>query len=65
MTCPRCGSGQNTVINTRHNREHTVTRRQRVCTTCRWSWYTYETIREENEDVRKNETTAADDFVET
>jgi transcriptional regulator NrdR family protein len=54
MTCPRCGSDQNTVINTRHNPEHTVTRRQRVCSCCRWSWYTYETIREENENEQND-----------
>ena len=54
MTCPRCNSDQNTVINTRHNREHTVTRRQRVCTTCRWSWYTYETIKKDDENEQND-----------
>ena len=54
MTCPRCNSDQNTVINTRHNREHTVTRRQRVCSCCRWSWYTFETIRKDDENEQND-----------
>ena len=40
MKCPRCGSEQVKVSNTRH-RENKI-RRQRTCLECRHIWYTVE-----------------------
>lgn len=40
MICPRCGSEQVKVSNTRQHGN--VTDRQRLCLSCRWSWHTLE-----------------------
>ena len=43
MKCPKCGSDQSYVANTRHSEENDITRRQRNCVTCGHIWYTVET----------------------
>jgi transcriptional regulator NrdR family protein len=42
MKCPKCGSEQNRVSNTRDYADRTMTRRQRKCIGCKHIWYTLE-----------------------
>ena len=42
MKCPKCGSEQTKVSNTRDYADRTMIRRQRTCADCLNIWYTVE-----------------------
>ena len=47
MRCPRCGHGDNRVVDSRAGRDGDVIRRRRECLSCRERFTTYERIEEE------------------
>lgn len=47
MKCPRCGHGDNKVVDSRVSKEGEVIRRRRECLSCRRRFTTYERIEEE------------------
>jgi transcriptional repressor NrdR len=47
VRCPRCGHGDNKVIDSRAGRDGDVIRRRRECLSCRSRFTTYERIEEE------------------
>ncbi|MCL5884667.1 MAG: transcriptional regulator NrdR [Deltaproteobacteria bacterium] len=47
MKCPRCGHGDNRVVDSRAGKEGDVIRRRRECLACRARFTTYERIEEE------------------
>jgi transcriptional repressor NrdR len=47
VRCPRCGRGDNKVIDSRAGRDGDVIRRRRECLSCRSRFTTYERIEEE------------------
>ncbi len=47
MKCPRCGHGDNKVVDSRVGKEGDVIRRRRECLSCRVRFTTYERIEEE------------------
>ncbi|GAB4367844.1 MAG: transcriptional regulator NrdR [Deltaproteobacteria bacterium] len=47
MKCPRCGHGDDKVVDSRVSREGEVIRRRRECLSCRRRYTTYERIEEE------------------
>lgn len=44
MRCPGCGTNNDKVIDTRHNKKLNSIRRRRVCQTCSNRFTTYESI---------------------
>ena len=44
MKCPYCGNLDNRVVDSRLNKDKTITRRRRVCSACRQRFTTYERI---------------------
>ena len=44
MKCPYCGNLNNRVVDSRLNKEYTITRRRRLCETCQRRFTTYERI---------------------
>ena len=53
MTCPKCGSEQTKVSNTRERGG--LTQRQRTCMNCRWIWMTVEVDRDWFRKVKAHE----------
>lgn len=47
MKCPRCGHGDNKVVDSRAGKDGDVIRRRRECLSCRARFTTYERIEEE------------------
>ncbi len=47
MKCPRCGHGDNKVVDSRVGKDGDVIRRRRECLSCRVRFTTYERIEEE------------------
>ncbi|NNF84473.1 MAG: transcriptional repressor NrdR [Deltaproteobacteria bacterium] len=47
MKCPRCGHGDNRVIDSRAGKDGDVIRRRRECLSCRRRFTTYERVEEE------------------
>ena len=47
MKCPRCGFGDNRVVDSRAGKEGDVIRRRRECLSCRRRFTTYERVEEE------------------
>ena len=47
MKCPRCGHGDNRVVDSRAGKDGTVIRRRRECLSCRRRFTTYERVEEE------------------
>lgn len=47
MKCPRCGHGDNRVVDSRAGKDGDVIRRRRECLSCRARFTTYERIEEE------------------
>lgn len=47
MKCPRCGHGDNRVVDSRAGRDGDVIRRRRECLSCRRRFTTYERVEEE------------------
>ncbi len=47
MRCPRCGHGDNKVVDSRAGKDGDVIRRRRECLSCRARFTTYERIEEE------------------
>lgn len=47
MKCPRCGHGDNKVVDSRVGKEGDVIRRRRECLSCRKRFTTYERVEEE------------------
>ena len=50
MRCPKCGSRDDKVIDSRQSRDHTSIRRRRECLKCKYRFTTYEEI--ERSDLR-------------
>ncbi len=44
MTCPKCDSQQDSVIDSRESAEGDEIRRRRVCRQCSYRWTTYERV---------------------
>ena len=44
MKCPYCGSLENKVVDSRLNKEYTITRRRRACESCNQRFTTYERL---------------------
>ena len=47
MKCPRCGHGDNRVVDSRAGKDGSVIRRRRECLSCRRRFTTYERVEEE------------------
>lgn len=47
MKCPRCGHGDNRVVDSRAGKDGTMIRRRRECLSCRRRFTTYERVEEE------------------
>jgi transcriptional repressor NrdR len=47
LKCPRCGQGDNRVVDSRAGRDGDVIRRRRECLSCRRRFTTYERVEEE------------------
>jgi transcriptional repressor NrdR len=47
LKCPRCGHGDNRVVDSRAGRDGTMIRRRRECLSCRRRFTTYERVEEE------------------
>lgn len=44
MKCPYCGHLENRVVDSRLNKDYTITRRRRMCESCRQRFTTYERL---------------------
>jgi len=53
MRCPKCGSFNDKVLDTRQSKDGTVIRRRRECLNCGYRFTTYERIEEEKIIVKK------------
>ncbi|GAB6072813.1 transcriptional regulator NrdR [Venenivibrio stagnispumantis] len=53
MRCPKCGSFNDKVLDTRQSKDGTVIRRRRECLDCGYRFTTYERIEEEKIIVKK------------
>jgi len=47
LKCPRCGHGDNRVVDSRAGKDGSVIRRRRECLSCRRRFTTYERVEEE------------------